>query len=200
MFDNNTLTDTSARSHAPNNVQRKRTQRREGPPACFSGYQGEASFATSRVHKLDHKDSWTPHPLQASLIVRLRPPSRGPLRGALVSFPLPGGIDQSLISSHSPSLFSSPLLNQPGVDSSLVHTNRRRTLRSTNLRCLTSLSHLYSLATVTSSHDDSSSRVYVTRPSPSVSLDELTPLVRHIHWSKYRSHRLHHRMLACARK
>ena len=120
-FDYNTRADTSARSHAPNNVQRKRTQKREAPASRFSGYQGEASFATSWVHKLDHKDSWPPHPLQAaSLIVHLRLPSRSPLRGALSLFLSREALTSlsfHLTLTHGP-LLSSPEFNQPGVDPS----------------------------------------------------------------------------------
>jgi hypothetical protein len=115
----------------------------KAPPSRFSGYQGEASLATSWVHKPDHRDSWPPHPLQASLIVRLRLPSRSPLRGALSLFPLRGGFDQSLISSHSRS--RTPFFLCPYYSINLVlippfiHTNRRRTLRSTTF---TTASHV----------------------------------------------------------
>ena len=94
---------------------------REAPASRFSGYQGEASSATSWVHKLDHRDSWPPHPLQASLIIRLRLPSRSPLRGALSLF-LSGealtSLSFHLTLAHDGPFLSSPLLNQPGVDPS----------------------------------------------------------------------------------
>jgi hypothetical protein len=115
----------------------------------------------------------------------------------LFFLPLWRGFDQSLFSSHCRSQTSFfPCAHQPGVDIP-SSTTRRPPLLSTTLRSFTSPSHLHSLATVTKCF-----LLAGVRHSSSlvVPVDELTPLVRCIHWPEYRSHSLHCRMLACPRK
>jgi hypothetical protein len=120
LFDNNTGADTSARSHAPNNIRRKRTQKREAPPSCFSGYQGEASFATSStswVHKLRPQGlmATTPSPGVTNST------SQTSLSQPTACFLFLSAEALTSLSFHphsrSPTLtLSSPALNQPGVD------------------------------------------------------------------------------------
>jgi hypothetical protein len=99
---NNTRADTSARSHVPNNIQRKRTHSREAPALASQVTKAKRHLPRVGYINLTTKNSWPPHPLQASLIVRLKFPSRSPLCGALSLLYLSGEALTSLsFTSHS---------------------------------------------------------------------------------------------------
>lgn len=131
--------------YAPNKVPKKRPQRNP-PPFYLSRFQGEPRLP--RVGYLNLTTglmATTPFPG----VTRSQTHRLAAHCVVLFFLPLWGGFDQSLISSHCRSQSSFfACAHQPGVDFP-SSTNRRPPLLSTTLRRFTSLSLLYSLATVT---------------------------------------------------
>jgi hypothetical protein len=158
----------------------KRTQK-SPPPFYFSRFQGEPSFATSWVLKLDHRNSWPPHPFQASVVlVRLRLPCRSPLRGALhLFFYLSGealtSLSFHLTVAHRPFLSPSPGL----INLVLISLCPRTRIVPYSRRLYTPVHVALTLVQPSnrhiSTHDDSSSRLYVTPPSHVVPSDVVDP-------------------------